>query len=80
MYVGSTDSSGYLMIVNPFGKADATVFATVLPNGMTDLAGRVFTVFPWDVSSDRFKMRIRREDNHAWINQQAVRVQWVAFR
>lgn len=43
-YVGSTDKSGFLLIVNPFAvDTGVTAFGVLTPNGMTDLAGRVFS-------------------------------------
>lgn len=81
MYVGSTDKNGFLMIANPFvADTGVTAFGVLTPNGMTDLAGRVFSVFLWDVTPARFRFRIRREDTHAWIDAQPVRVQWLALK
>ena len=80
-YVGSTDKSGFLMIANPFAaNTGVTAFGVLAPNGMTDLAGRVFSVFLWDVTPARFRFRIRREDTHAWIDSQPVHVQWLALK
>lgn len=81
MYVGSTDKSGFLMIANPFVvDTGVTAFGVLAPNGMADAAGRVFSVFLWDVTPARFRFRIRREDTHAWIDAQPVRVQWLALK
>ena len=80
-YVGNTDKNGFLMIANPFAaNTGVTAFGVLAPNGMTDLAGRVFSVFLWDVTPARFRFRIRREDTHAWIDAQPVRVQWLALK
>nr|DAO11484.1 MAG TPA: hypothetical protein [Caudoviricetes sp.] len=79
-YIGPTDAEGFLMIANPFASASISVFAMVSPNGMADSSGRVFSVFVWDVTPARMRLRIRREDTNKWIDKQAVRVQWVAFR
>lgn len=68
------------MIANPFASASVSVFAMMLPNGMADLAGRVFSVFVWDVDASRMRLRIRREDTNKWIDKQAVRVNWIAVR
>lgn len=80
-YVGSTDKNGFLMIANPFVvDTGVTAFGVLAPNGMADAAGRVFSVFLWDVTPARFRFRIRREDTHAWIDAQPVRVQWLALK
>ena len=79
-YIGPTDAEGFLMIANPFASASISVFAMVSPNGMADSAGRVFSVFVWDVTPARMRLRIRREDTNKWIDKQAVQVRWVAFR
>lgn len=67
---------------NPFRTTDGVfVLCQLCPNGMSDAAGRIFEAFFWDMTDSRLRFRIRRADNHEWVNdQQPVRVYWVAFK
>lgn len=67
---------------NPFRTTDGVfVLCQLYPNGMPDAAGKVFEAFFWDMTDSRLRFRIRRADNHEWVNdQQPVRVYWVAFK
>ena len=80
LYVGSSDSNGYIMIANPFKSTSIAVFASLSPNGMIDQGAKLFSVFTWDVNASRMRLRIRREDSNKWIDSQPVRVQWIAVR
>ena len=78
----ATDRDGMVTADNPFRTTDGVfVLCQLCPNGMSDAAGRVFEAFFWDMTDSRLRFRIRRADNHEWVNdQQPVRVYWVAFK
>ena len=78
----ATDRDGMVTADNPFRTTDGVfVLCQLCPNGMSDAAGRVFEAFFWDMTDSRLRFRIRRADNHKWVNdQQPVRVYWVAFK
>ena len=78
----ATDREGMVTADNPFRTTDGVfVLCQLCPNGMPDAAGRVFEAFFWDMTDSRLRFRIRRADNHEWVNdQQPVRVYWVAFK
>lgn len=67
---------------NPFRTTDGVfVLCQLCPNGMSDAAGKIFEAFFWDMTDSRLRFRIRRADNHEWVNDpQPVRVYWVAFK
>jgi hypothetical protein len=78
----ATDREGMVTADNPFRTTDGVfVLCQLGPNGMSDAAGRIFEAFFWDMTDSRLRFRIRRADNHKWVNdQQPVRVYWVAFK
>ena len=78
----ATDREGMVTADNPFRTTDGVfVLCQLCPNGMPDAAGRVFEAFFWDMTDSRLRFRIRRADNHEWVNnQQPVHVYWVAFK
>ena len=78
----ATDRDGMVTADNPFRTTDGVfVLCQLCPNGMPDAAGRVFEAFFWDMTDSRLRFRIRRADNHEWVNDsQPVRVYWVAFK
>ena len=78
----ATDREGMVTADNPFRTTDGVfVLCQLCPNGMSDAAGRIFEAFFWDMTDSRLRFRIRRADNHEWVNdQQPVRVYWVAFK
>jgi len=78
----ATDRDGMVTADNPFRTTDGVfVLCQLCPNGMPDAAGRIFEAFFWDMTDSRLRFRIRRADNHEWVNdQQPVRVYWVAFK
>lgn len=67
---------------NPFRTTDGVfVLCQLCPNGMPDAAGKLFEAFFWDMTDSRLRFRIRRADNHEWVNsRQPVHVYWVAFK
>lgn len=77
-----TDRNGMVTADNPFRTTDGVlVLCQLCPNGMTDAAGRYFEAFFWDMTDSRLRFRIRRADNHEWVNDhQPVCVYWVAFK
>lgn len=77
-----TDRDGMVTADNPFRTTDGVfVLCQLCPNGMPNAAGRIFEAFFWDMTDSRLRFRIRRADNHEWVNdQQPVRVYWVAFK
>lgn len=78
----ATDRDGMVTADNPFRTTDGVfVLCQLCPNGMSDASGRLFEAFFWDMTDSRLRFRIRRADNHEWVNdQQPVRVYWVAFK
>lgn len=78
----ATDRDGMVTADNPFRTTDGvSVLCQLCPNGMSDAAGKIFEAFLWDMTDSRLRFRIRRADNHEWVNdQQPVRVYWVAFK
>ena len=78
----ATDREGMVTADNPFRTTDGVfVLCQLCPNGMPDAAGKLFEAFFWDMTDSRLRFRIRRADNHKWVNdQQPVRVYWVAFK
>ena len=78
----ATDREGMVTADNPFRTTDGVfVLCQMGPNGMSDAAGKLFEAFFWDMTDSRLRFRIRRADNHEWVNdQQPVRVYWVAFK
>lgn len=78
----ATDGEGMVTTDNPFRTTDGVFsLCQLCPNGMSNAAGRVFEAFPWDITDSRLRFRIRRADNHEWVNDsQPVRVYWVAFK
>lgn len=78
----ATDREGMVTADNPFRTTDGVfVLCQLGPNGMSDAAGKLFEAFFWDMTDSRLRFRIRRADNHKWVNdQQPVRVYWVAFK
>ena len=78
----ATDREGMVTADNPFRTTDGVfVLCQLCPNGMSDAAGKLFEAFFWDMTDSRLRFRIRRADNHGWVNdQQPVRVYWVAFK
>lgn len=82
MINAATDRDGMVTADNPFRTTDGVfVLCQLCPNGMSAAAGRVFEAFFWDMTDSRLRFRIRRADNHEWVNnQQPVRVYWVAFK
>ena len=81
IYKGPTDGNGFLRVDNPF-KESANVFAfcELSPNGMVDVAGKLFNAYVWDIAADKITFRIRREDVHTWVDMQPVNVLWVAIK
>ena len=77
-----TDRDGMVTADNPFRTTDGVfVLCQLCPNGMPDAAGKLFEAFFWDMTDSRLRFRIRRADNHKWVNDpQPVRVYWVAFK
>ena len=82
MINAATDREGMVTADNPFRTTDGVfVLCQLCPNGMTGAAGKLFEAFLWDMTNSRLRFRIRRADNHEWVNdQQPVRVYWVAFK
>ena len=78
----ATDREGMVTADNPFRTTDGVfVLCQLCPNGMPDAAGKLFEAFFWDMTDSRLRFRIRRADNHEWVNdQQPVHVYWVAFK
>lgn len=78
----ATDREGMVTADNPFRTTDGVfVLCQLCPNGMSDAAGKLFEAFLWDMTDSRLRFRIRRADNHEWVNdQQPVHVYWVAFK
>ena len=78
----ATGREGMVTADNPFRTTDGVfVLCQLCPNGMSDAAGKLFEAFFWDMTDSRLRFRIRRADNHEWVNdQQPVRVYWVAFK
>lgn len=78
----ATDRDGIVTADNPFRTTDGVfVLCQLCPNGMSDAAGRIFEAFFWDMTDSRLRFRIRRADNHEWVNDpQPVRVYWAAFK
>lgn len=78
----ATDRDGMVTADNPFRTTDGVfVLCQLCPNGMSDAAGKLFEAFFWDMTDSRLRFRIRRADNHKWVNDpQPVRVYWVAFK
>lgn len=78
----ATDREGMVTADNPFRTTDGVfVLCQMGPNGMSDAAGKLFEAFFWDMTDSRLRFRIRRADNHEWVNdQQPVHVYWVAFK
>lgn len=78
----ATDRDGMVTADNPFRTTDGVfVLCQLCPNGMSGAAGRIFEAFFWDMTDSRLRFRIRRADNHEWVNDpQPVRVYWVAFK
>lgn len=78
----ATDRDGIVTADNPFRTTDGIfVLCQLCPNGMSDAAGRIFEAFFWDMTDSRLRFRIRRADNHEWVNDpQPVRVYWAAFK
>ena len=78
----ATDRDGMVTADNPFRTTDGVfVLCQLCPNGMPESAGQVFEAFFWDMTDSRLRFRIRRADNHKWVNDpQPVRVYWVAFK
>lgn len=78
----ATDREGMVTADNPFRTTDGVfVLCQMGPNGMSDDAGKLFEAFFWDMTDSRLRFRIRRADNHKWVNdRQPVRVYWVAFK
>lgn len=82
MINAATDREGMVTDDNPFRTTDGVfVLCQMGPNGMSDAGGKVFEAFFWDMTDSRLRFRIRRADNHKWVNDpQPVRVYWVAFK
>ena len=78
----ATDREGMVTADNPFRTTDGVfVLCQLCPNGMPGAAGKLFEAFFWDMTDSRLRFRIRRADNHEWVNDpQPVRVYWVAFK
>lgn len=78
----ATDREGMVTADNPFRTTDGVfVLCQLGPNGMSDAARKLFEAFFWDMTDSRLRFRIRRADNHEWVNDpQPVRVYWVAFK
>lgn len=78
----ATDRDGIVTADNPFRTTDGIfVLCQLCPNGMSDAAGRIFEAFFWNMTDSRLRFRIRRADNHKWVNDpQPVRVYWAAFK
>lgn len=78
----ATDREGMVTADNPFRTTDGVfVLCQLSPDGMPDAAGKLFEAFFWDMTDSRLRFRIRRADNHEWVNdRQPVRVYWVAFK
>ena len=78
----ATDRDGMVTADNPFRTTDGVfVLCQLCPNGMSDAAGKLFEAFFWDMTDSRLRFRIRRADNHEWVNDpQPVRVYWAAFK
>ena len=78
----NTDRDGMVTADNPFRTTDGVfVLCQLCPNGMSDATGKLFEAFFWDMTDSRLRFRIRRADNHEWVNDlQPVRVYWVAFK
>lgn len=78
----ATDREGMVTADNPFRTTDGVfVLCQLCPNGMSDAAGKLFEAFFWDMTDSRLRFRIRRADNHEWVNdRQPGRVYWVAFK
>ena len=82
MINAATDRDGMVTADNPFRTTDGVfVLCQLCPNGMPDAKGKLFEAFLWDMTNSRLRFRIRRADNHKWVNDpQPVRVYWVAFK
>lgn len=82
MINAATDRDGMVTADNPFRTTDGVfVLCQLCPNGMSDAAGKLFEAFFWDMTDSRLRFRIRRANNHEWVNDpQPVRVYWVAFK
>ena len=82
MINAATDREGMVTADNPFRTTDGVfVLCQLCPNGMSDASGKLFEAFFWDMTDSRLRFRIRRADNHEWVNDhQPVRVYWVAFK
>lgn len=78
----ATDRDGMVTADNPFRTTDGVfVLCQLCPNGMPDAEGKIFEAFFWDMTDSRLRFRIRRADNHNWVNDpQPVHVYWVAFK
>lgn len=77
----ATDRDGMVTADNPFRTTDGVFVFQLCPNGMSDASGRLFEAFFWDMTDSRLRFRIRRVDNHEWVNDpQPVHVYWVAFK
>lgn len=82
LYEGVTDANGFLMVPNPFKKSSGVyVFCQLCPNGMDDTEGKRFSAFPWDITKDRLRFRIRRGDTNNWLTEvHRVIVRWYAIK
>lgn len=80
--INAATDRGMVTADNPFRTTDGVfVLCQLCPNGMSVDAGRLFEAFFWDMTDSKLRFRIRRADNHEWVNdQQPVRVYWVAFK
>lgn len=78
----NTDRDGMVTADNPFRTTDGVfVLCQLCPNGMPGATGKLFEAFFWDMTDSRLRFRIRRADNHEWVNDlQPGRVYWVAFK
>ena len=82
LYDGKTDANGFLMVPNPFKQSSGVYsFCQLYPNGMDDVEGKRFSAFPWDITKDRLRFRIRRGDTNGWLGEtHRVIVQWFAIK
>ena len=82
LYDGKTDANGFLMVPNPFKQSSGVYsFCQLYPNGMDDVEGKRFSAFPWDITKDRLRFRIRRSDTNGWLGEtHRVIVQWFAIK
>ena len=70
----ATDREGMVTADNPFRTTDGVfVLCQLCPNGMSDAAGKLFEAFFWDMTDSRLRFRIRRANNHEWVNDRATR-------